>query len=188
MKTLTWTAVVVAAFAATIPVANADMGGNRHGREHGGRHGGGMAMMMMERFDTDKDGKITQAEIDAVQTERFKAATADGNQTLSIAEFEPLFNQERREQMVRAFQRLDADGDGQVTREEFDDRTAGMVARMDRNNDGALSREDRGQRGEGHGWRRWFGGGEGGEGRGPMGGEGGRGPGPNGPMDGDDTE
>lgn len=183
MKTLTWTAVVVTAFAVTMPAAYADRGDGNRGF-HGGGHGGpGMGRMMMERFDTNDDGRITQEEIDAAQTERFAAGNADGNQTMSIEEFEPLFNREHREQMVRAFQRLDRDGDGQVTREEFDSRTAGLVQRMDRNGDGALTLEDRQERG--HGWRRWFGGDD--DDRGGMRGEGmGRGPGPNGPMMQDD--
>lgn len=47
-------------------------GKRRHG--HHGRHGGRMAMMFMEVFDTDGDGKLTQDEIDARRDELFAAA------------------------------------------------------------------------------------------------------------------
>ena len=164
-KTLTLGALAVAALAAVaIPMsAEAASGkdgwfhgrGDRDGmREHGGQGGmggqdgprGAMAARMMERFDTDKDGKVTQAEIDAVQAQRFAGANTDGQPGVTIAEFEPAFWGERREMMVRAFQRLDQDGDGVVTEEEFNRPTAEMVSRMDRNDDGALSRDDRGGR------------------------------------------
>lgn len=191
MKTLTWTAVVAAAFVAAMPLAHAGPGdrdgwrGHRDGH-HGGRHGGpGMARMLMERYDTDKDGKVTQAEIDAVQAERFTTAAGANGQSISIDQFETLYNAEHRERMVRAFQRLDRDGDGQVTREEFNRRTDGMVARMDRDGDGALAPTD-GRRGEGRGeGRRGWWQGDRGEGRGPgMGNGPGMGDGPmgNGPM------
>ncbi|WP_181708322.1 EF-hand domain-containing protein [Chthonobacter rhizosphaerae] len=191
MKTLTWTALVATAFVAAMPIAHAGQGHGGGWGGHGGRHGGhGMgAMNLMERYDTNKDGKVTQEEIDAVQAQRFTTAAGANGQSMSIQQFEQLYNAEHRERMVRAFQRLDRDGDGQVTREEFDRRTAGLVARMDRDGDGALAPADR-RHGEGRhgGWRGWWNG-DRGEGRGPMGG-GGMGPmgGPGmGPMGGPDA-
>lgn len=157
MKTTTFAAIVAGAFLAAMPLAHAEgwgWGGHgHHGR--GGHHGGpGFAMRMMERFDADKDGKITQAEIDAAQTERFAKANSDGQGGVTIQEFGPFFAEEHRERMVRAFQRLDSDGDGQISKEEFDARTAGMVQRMDRNGDGALTRDDRPRWGRDGGPRR----------------------------------
>lgn len=174
MKTLTWSAVVAAAFLATIPLAQAGGAGFGGGRGDGPM-GGGPARLI-ERFDTNKDGKITKEEIDAVQVERFKGAAGDGNAAMSLTEFETLYNAEHRERMVRAFQRLDRDGDGQVTKEEFDRMSSMMLTRMDRNGDGALSPEDRPERGERHGerhgerggWGGWWRGHGHGEGRGPM--------------------
>lgn len=192
MKTLTWSALVAAAFVATIPLAQARDGGpGPHGRMGGGM----MGERLMERYDTNGDGRVTREEVDAVQTERFAGAGDDG---MSISEFEALYNREHRERMVRAFQRLDRDGDGQVTREEFDGTVDRMFSRFDRNDDGALSREDmppRGERrgwgghgrgdhhgwrggdrdGDGRGWRSWWNGGpddDADEDRGPMGGQG----------------
>ena len=60
------------------------------------------------------------------------------------------------------FDRLDADGDGMISREEFlaatENRVERQFARMDRNDDGLITREDRPFRGGLHGKR-----GEGGE-------------------------
>ena len=40
---------------------------------------------------------------------------------------------------MRAFQLLDTDGDGIVTRAEYDRPLAGIIERLDRNGDGSLS-------------------------------------------------
>jgi hypothetical protein len=191
MKKTTLTAIGAALVASAtlvgVTAATADGWGGRGGHHgmrggdgpmHGmmGRGGMGGPMRMLEQFDTDKDGKLTQAEIDAGQKAKFAEANKDGQGGVSIQEFEPFFWAQHREMMVRAFQMLDSDGDGQVTEAEISERTAGMVERMDRNGDGALSRDDRGGRGWGRGDRdgrgpRW-GWGDDDEGRGPGMGEG----------------
>lgn len=140
--------------------ANADMNGHMMGRWGGMEHGMGMghgmgrmmmAQQLMERYDADKDGKVTQQEIDQNRTDWQKEFDADKNGTLSIAEFQNLWAKARREEMVREFQFFDRDGDGQVTLDEYKAPMAGIVANRDRNGDGALSRDDRPKRGEG--WR-----------------------------------
>ena len=185
MKTLTFTAIVATAFAAAMPLAHADPGegdgwGRHHGRMgmhradgpgygHGGRGHGGMGfggmgfggmsaggpMQMFQEFDTNDDGRLTQDEINAAQAQKFSEANRDGQGGVTIEEFEPFFWQQHRQMMVRAFQFLDTDGDGEVTEAELSARTAGMVERMDRNGDGALSREDR-RGGRDRGMRGWF--------------------------------
>jgi hypothetical protein len=150
-------------------LANADMNGGRMG--HWGMGSGHGRMMMaqhlMERYDADKDGKVTQQEIDRNRTEWQKQFDADKNGTLSLGEFQNLWLKARNEEMVREFQSFDRDGDGQVTLDEYTGPMANIVADRDRNGDGALSREDRPQRGEGrrHGGRD----GQGWMGRGNMG-------------------
>lgn len=149
-------AVLVAAVA--LPVA-ADRWGPGEGRgwhksgwheggwHKGGRHGRGqMAMRFMERFDTDGDGKLTQAEIDAVTAGMFGEADADASGGVTLPEFKTAFAREFADRKVRAFQRMDRDGDGALTRAEYDRMTARMESRMDDDDD------DR------RGWRkRWSG-------------------------------
>lgn len=115
-------------------------GQGRHGGHHGGRHGGAM---MMERFDLNEDGQITREEIVQVRDEKLKQFDADQSGSLSLNEFEGLWLDIVRERMVDRFQKLDGDGDGEVTQSEIDKRLSRMVERMDRNEDGVIDKNDR---------------------------------------------
>ncbi len=121
-------------------------GGWGHKRGHGMRH---MIKNFAKRYDADKDGKISQAEIDTNRTEWHKKFDADGNGTLSLKEFEGLWLEAKRQRMVRAFQKFDTDGDAQMSLGEYTEPMAGVVERWDRNGDGVLSRDDRRRRGHG---------------------------------------
>jgi hypothetical protein len=112
------------------------------GEGHSGWRRGPMMMHMTERYDADKDGKVSQSEIDANRTAWHGEFDADKNANLSLAEFEPLWLKARREEMVREFQNFDRDGDGQVTLDEYKAPMAGMVARMDRDGDGMMGQGD----------------------------------------------
>jgi hypothetical protein len=134
----------------------ADSGRRGHGWGHhgGGYHMGmggpggrsGMMRHMADLADADKDGKVTQAEIDKARDDRFAKYDANGDGKLTLDEFENLMREITRPMTVRAFQRLDPNGDAVITVEELSVTTANIVERMDRNNDGALSLEDRGRR------------------------------------------
>ena len=117
---------------------------------HGGGPGfGGMGgpMMLFDQFDSNKDGKITQDEIDAVRDAQLKKYDRDGDGTLSLEEYQALWLDAMRPRMVRQFQANDADGNGRITTEEF-------RARFARNGDGAIMPDelrrhgDRGPRGD----------------------------------------
>ncbi|MBH0238554.1 EF-hand domain-containing protein [Methylobrevis albus] len=147
MKKTTGAIIAALALAGTMVgagVASADGWGRGHDRggPHGKGHHGRMAAELMERYDTNGDGRITQEEIDAVQATRFADAAAGGD-AVTLDNFKTFWLQEHDERVVRAFQRLDRDGDGRITAEEFNRRTDGLVERLDRDGDGALSRVDR---------------------------------------------
>lgn len=72
-----------------------------------------------QMFDTDKDGKVSRAEMEQAQAEHFARADKDGNGTLSLPEFEAAQEAQRQEMLKRRFTRLDRDADGQVSAEEF---------------------------------------------------------------------
>lgn len=121
------------------------MGMGHHGKGHGWHRGGGRMMHMLDELDTNNDKKLTQEEIDAARAELLTAGDADKNGQLTLQEYEAVFLKQMRPMMVRAFQRLDKDGNAQVTAEEFNEPFADMVARLDRNDDNVLDASDRGR-------------------------------------------
>ncbi|MBL6432432.1 MAG: EF-hand domain-containing protein [Alphaproteobacteria bacterium] len=168
--------IAVAALAVTLTgavalPAVADQGGHGWGKGSGhgsgmmgGRHGRGqMAMRFMERFDTDADGKITQAEIDATVTEMYATADADTSGGITLDEFKAAYVREFSDLKVRAFQRLDTDGDGSVSRAEFEARGgrmmggggrgmhSGMMGQMGQMGQGMMGQGMMGQMGQGRG-------------------------------------
>ena len=141
-------------------LAQADMeggmgGGNcGMGMGHSGGHGPGMmGQQLMERYDANKDGKVTQAEIDQNRQQSLVEFDANKDGTLSLEEFKQLWMKNRNEMMVREFQFFDRDGNAQVTIEEYKGPMADMVATRDRNNDGSLGADDRPSPGEGRSFR-----------------------------------
>jgi Ca2+-binding EF-hand superfamily protein len=133
--------------------AMADMDGGWHGRGH---DRGKYWQNMFERYDTNKDGKVTQEEIDNNRQAWYAEFDLDKDGKLSLVEFEKLWLKARHRMMVREFQFFDTDGDGNVTILEYKGPLEDLVVERDRNNDGALSRADRPARDEdGKGQKKW---------------------------------
>jgi len=127
-------------------LAQADMEGGMHGGHcgMGGGHGPGMmGQQLMERYDADKDGKVTQAEIDQNRQQWLADADTNKDGTLSLDEFKVLWLKSRNEMVVREFQFFDRDGNGQVTIEEYKGSMSDLVATRDQNADGSLGKDDR---------------------------------------------
>lgn len=122
-------------------------GGHHYGSHHDGygkkgRHGARHFERLLETYDSNEDGKLTQAEIDTVRAERLARFDSNNDGSLTLQEYEALWLDAMRERMVDRFQSHDDDGDGQVTAEEFGERFSRMVARRDRDGDGEITRED----------------------------------------------
>lgn len=98
------------------------------------------------RLDTNGDGTITRAEADAPRLERFAAADTNGDGALTQAELETHAEAERQRRMeerkARHFARLDSDGNGTISAEEFTNRGSGRFARLDANDDGSVTAEE----------------------------------------------
>lgn len=142
-------AVGAVALTATSFAGSGWYGHRHHGCGEGmpggmGMHGGpgGHAFRMLEKFDANKDGKLTQAEIDETRQSRFKQFDKSADGVLTLDEFEALWLDFMRERMVDHFQDQDNDGDGKVTPQEFGARFANMVQFMDSNGDGVLDASD----------------------------------------------
>ncbi len=125
----------------------ADQSGHRSGHYRGHQ---GMSERIREfagRYDANKDGKISQQEIDQNRTAWHLEFDIDKDLGLTLQEFERLWLKARHVEMVRDFQLFDRDGDGKVTVEEYKRPLAEIVERRDRNGDGVLSKEDHPRRG-----------------------------------------
>ena len=154
----------------------ADLGPRGHGS------GAGVpGLAPLETYDTDGDGIITQAEIEARRAERFAQADGDGDGALSAEELiamEEAIREEVRQaralaQANEAIARMDDNGDGRLQSEELEARTprvAPIFDRLDTDNDGGISQTEleadhSGRDGRSEG----FGRGAHGQGNGPLG-------------------
>ncbi len=135
---------------AGVSLADGGWGGHRGwggwgGWGGGGQHGG-FAEGLFETFDTNHDGKLTQAEIDQVRQDRFAAFDKNGDGMLSLEEYQALWLDAMHRAMVRSFQALDVNGDAEVTQEEFTVRFSHVVDRLDANGDGQVTEDELHQR------------------------------------------
>ncbi len=101
-----------------------------------------------ETLDSDGDGMITQAEIDARWDERFAAFDPDGDGAVTLDEFKANAAAMAEERAERMFAELDSDGDGTLTRDVLElrqgrsGRIGNFIERLDADGDGAISAEE----------------------------------------------
>lgn len=116
--------------------------GDQRGGMRGGPGGGQMLRQLLETYDTDGDGSLTQDELIAARTAQLTKFDTDGDGSLTIDEYEALWLDAMRERMVDRFQAHDDDGTGTITVEEFNENFTKLVERGDRNGDGVLNADD----------------------------------------------
>jgi hypothetical protein len=97
---------------------------------------------LAERYDANKDGKVSQEEIDTNRGKWVADFDVDKSNSLALTEFQNLWLKANNQRMVRDFQRLDKDGNGQVTLDEYKEPMARIVASLDQNKDGAVSTDE----------------------------------------------
>lgn len=109
---------------------------------------GGPERPSFETLDTDADGKLTQAELDAHKAARFAKSDTNGDGMLSAEEMmnSAKANEGKRMQRraTKMIERMDADKDGMISAAEMQAMPRGkdMFKRMDANSDGAITAEE----------------------------------------------
>jgi len=100
-----------------------------------------------ETLDVDGSGEITASDIEALRAERFAEIDTDGNGEVSEAEFIARAQEQASDRATRMFERLDADGDGVLSRDVLESRGGrGMgerlLSRADTDDSGGVSAEE----------------------------------------------
>lgn len=125
----------------------------------GGRRGGMMGEKMLARIDTNGDGLISKAENRAAIEARFARMDANADGTLAGDERGKGKGKWKRGGGRRGAMhdggaghvpggvKADANGDGVITRAEFDAQSAARFAAMDANKDGKIEKSEMPQRG-----------------------------------------
>lgn len=119
--------LILGVAAATIAAGGAALAGDRGGHR-------------WESLDADGDGEVTLSEMDARQQEMFTAADADGNGAISEEEMKAFHRGKRAGRHAKYLG--DANGDGVVSRAEYDAHAASRFDKLDADGDGMLSDEE----------------------------------------------
>ncbi|MEI9992930.1 MAG: hypothetical protein WDM86_23245 [Rhizomicrobium sp.] len=93
---------------------------------------------LLGEFDGNKDGKITRAEFNNEIGTRFAAAT-HGAKTMTEDQFIAIHQAEFQQHTAEMFHRLDWNGDGKLTLEEFEAPQRAHFQMMDRDGSGTVS-------------------------------------------------
>lgn len=101
------------------------------------RKHGDFSQRILERVDTDKDGRISKAEADAEGAKLF--AKLDENSDGKI-EGNEMPQRHRARFGGKMFDRIDADQDGKVTKAEFQAAGDKFFQRLDKNGDGIIEK------------------------------------------------
>jgi len=106
-----------------------------------GRHG---MSMSFEEIDTDGNGEVTQAEMEAMKAARFSAVDTNGDGVLSLEELTAQGAKEVAAHAERMLEKRDANGDGVLSQDELSKqrRSGKMFDRMDADNSGSISKEE----------------------------------------------
>ncbi len=91
--------------------------------------------------DLDLDGRVTRTELDQAVAKRF-AAGAGKSSALALPAFIASEEQRYLPVNIRVFRRLDQDGDGLLTIQEYAGAEVALFARLDKNGNGVLEQAE----------------------------------------------
>lgn len=101
-------------------------------------------MPTFQELDADGDGQITQAEIQAHRNERYTAADTDGDGQLSVDEMQAAAQAKANERVTKMFTERDANQDGFLSQDELPKprKSAKMFERIDADGNGSISEQE----------------------------------------------
>ncbi|WP_169311056.1 EF-hand domain-containing protein [Cereibacter changlensis] len=106
------------------------------------------AMFDFQALDADKDGRVTQAEVDAERQSRLDLLDGNDDGQVGAAELSAMFMQGMQARAdaraARMVEQFDGNGDGQISAAEFaaGPRPMTLFQRMDTDKDGAISQAE----------------------------------------------
>ena len=110
----------------------------------------GPAGALFDRFDTDGDGQITVKEVETVRAELFLQVDANGDGEITRDEALAFGSDRLGDRVDQRIERLDTDGSGTVSAAEHAlGRSGVLFDRLDANGDGAITRDEIPDRGYG---------------------------------------
>lgn len=105
-----------------------------------------------EKLDTNADGKISAEEFSTHQAARFQTADSDKNGKVTLAELKAARDKHAKDRFANRLSRLDQNQDGKISRDEAKQMSDDKFNRVDANSDGVLSQEElSNMRGKPHG-------------------------------------
>lgn len=86
-------------------------------------------MPPVEAVDTDKDGSISAAEMDAFHKKQFDESDTNKDGNIDATEFQAMHERKMAQRQEARFKRMDTDGNGVLSQEELSKRKGmGMTA------------------------------------------------------------
>ena len=138
MKSLPMTGLVVA-------IAAVGFAGIAHAK------GGGPAHVSFAELDTNSDGQVSKAELEALGAVRFAAVDTDSDGFLTASEIEAAGKARAAKRAAGMIKKLDTNEDGKLSAEEMEnrgkgrggkDRSAKMLKHFDADKNGSLSEDE----------------------------------------------
>ena len=138
---------ILVALLAVLGAGCASDSGDREGGEspHGragrrmAREGRPQPDQIWKAYDLNGDGKITRGEFMAVRATCFAKYDANDEGMLSREQIRKFSPPQLRDRIDAAFSRLDLDGDGLISREEFARESDRLFRQLDTNGDGIIA-------------------------------------------------
>jgi Ca2+-binding EF-hand superfamily protein len=97
---------------------------------------------MLERMDANRDGSITKEEFAAARSEMFGQRDRNGDGYLDSEDAGTRMTRRGGERMAEARERLDTDGDGRISKDEFVSADSPLFDTADKDSNGVLDAQE----------------------------------------------